>query len=105
MALTQNEIDLLLAFQRAKFAHQGFYGVRAAKIAFDQASENLKQIKDPVVAKLVEKFLKPNPTKKTRTGFSPSMKIAEESMLAEKELYEMSFQFGDNIPTASEQIQ
>lgn len=105
MALTRYEIDLLLAFQKYKFGMQVFPGLRAAKDNFDKASENLKQIKDPEVAELVRKMLQPNPARKTRTGVGPSMKIAEESLLAEKALYDLSFKYGDNIPTESEQIQ
>jgi hypothetical protein len=93
--MTQNEIALLLAFQKYKIGMQAFPGVLLGTQNFHTASEDLRQIKDTKVAKLVRKFLQPNPTLPTRTGCSPSMKIAEEIWEAEEALYILSFQYGD----------
>jgi hypothetical protein len=93
--MTQKEIAILLAFQKFKIGMQAFPGVLPAKQNFDTASEDLRQIKDTKVAKLVRRFLQPNPTLPTPTGCSPSTRISKESWDAEQTLFRLSFEYGD----------
>lgn len=112
MALSEKEIGLLLQFQSAKFEYdiRSSEGVLTEKSreAYASAKENLKTITDPHVAKLVRKMNQPWLVReeKDATGkvisrdHDPAR--SDEIMLAEKELYELTYKYGDTSPSASD---
>jgi hypothetical protein len=110
MTITDTDKNLLLDFQRAKFAYNAFSTLDEVRSAYEKAVEALKQIKEPAIAELVRRMSQEWLTdEKYVRGrlVSRSMNIerGEDILLAEKELYELSFQFGDNTPSETDKIQ
>jgi hypothetical protein len=103
--VTDAEKKLLLEYQRAKFAFDAFPSVDNARTAYFEAKENLKKIKDPVVAELVRRMSQDWTKDVTPDSCSLNVERAEDIMSAEKELYDLSFQFGDNTPSETDKIQ
>jgi hypothetical protein len=105
MALSEKEVDLLLQFQRAKFE----FDVRCSecvqtdksRAAYEASKEGLNTITDPKVAELVRKMNQEWLTVVTPTSVSTDVARGEEIMFAEKELYELTYEYGDTSPNAS----
>jgi|SRR6266446_5353188 len=102
--ITDSEKEFLLNFQRASFALNVF-NIEAVRTAYHEAKENLRQIKEPVVAELVRRMSQEWLKDVTPDSCSTNVERGEDIMLAEKELYEMTFQFGDNTPNETDKIQ
>jgi len=103
--VTDTEKKLLLDYQRARFAFNAF-PVEAARNAYNGAKENLKKISEPVIAELVRRMSQEWTKDITPTSCSMNVERGEDIMLAEKELYELTWQFGDNtIPNETDKIQ
>jgi hypothetical protein len=98
MALSEKEVDLLLQFQRAKFE----FDVRCSecvqtdksRAAYEASKEGLNTITDPKVGELVRKMNQP-------ISVSTDAARAKEIIFAEKELYELTYKYGDTSPNAS----
>ena len=78
--ITDTEKQLLLDFQRARYAYT-LFSVDKARAVYLEARENLKKITDPEIAKLVRQI------------FDES---ASAILDAEAELYLSSWKYGDN---------
>jgi hypothetical protein len=104
--VTDAEKQILLDFQRAKYAFNAFPEVDKARATYIEETENLKKITDPVIAELVRRMFQEWLKDVTPDSCSTNVARGEDIMLAEKELYEMTFQFGDNtLPNATNLIQ
>ena len=108
--VSENDRKLLLDFQRASFAFSVF-NCEAARTAYLEANENLKQIKEPAIAELVrrmsQEWIHDEVYSRGRlVSRGINKERGEDITLAEKELYELTFQFGDNtIPNETNLIQ
>jgi len=94
--ITNTEKQLLLDFQRARFALDAFSEVDKARSVYEQAKENLKKITDPVAAELVRRMSQERTYDVTPDSCSINVERAEDILFAEKALYEMTWQYGDN---------
>jgi hypothetical protein len=103
--VSENDRTLLLEYQRARFAFDVFPSVDEARNAYDKAKENLKGIKEATIAELVRRMFQEWTQVVTADSCDMDMDCARDIVLAEKELYELTFQFGDNIPSESGLIQ
>ncbi len=104
--MTDTEKEILLDFQRAHFAYALFPEVDKARKAYQGAKENLRKISDPVIAELVRRMSQEWTKDVTPTSCSLNVERAEDIMSAEKELYELTWQYGDNtIPNETDKIQ
>jgi hypothetical protein len=103
--MTDTEKEILLDFQRARFAFDAF-PVEAARNAYNEAKENLKKISDPAIAELVRRMSQEWTKDITPDSCSTNVERAEDIISAENELYEMTWQYGDNtIPNETDKIQ
>jgi hypothetical protein len=109
--LSENDRRVLLEFQRAKFAFNAFPEVDKARTTYVEEKENLKTITDPAIAELVrrvsQEWLYDETYEDGRcVARGINRERADDISDAEKELYELSFQFGDNtIPNETDKIQ
>ncbi len=103
--VTDTEKKLLLDYQRARFAFDAF-PVEAARNAYQGAKENLKKISEPVIAELVRRMFQEWLKDVTPDSCSTNVERAEDIIMSENELYEMTWQYGDNtIPNETDKIQ
>lgn len=99
MTLSETEKNILLDFQRARFAYYAFMSVQKANDVYLQARKDLSLIREPSIAALVRKMrIKSSVPPTSEAGRKQAVKEIDDAVAAEKELYELSFQFGDNIP-------
>ncbi len=104
--VTDAEKQILLDFQGAKYAFDAFPEVDKARSVYEEAKENLKKVTDPVIAELVRRMSQEWTKDITPTSCSLNVKRGEDIILAEKELYELTWLFGDNtIPNETDKIQ
>jgi hypothetical protein len=100
------EKQLLLDFQRAYYAFGVFPEVDKARTEYLEKKGNLKKITDPVIAKLVRRMNQEWLKDVTPDSCSLNTERAEDIMSAEKELYDITWQYGDNtLPNATDMIQ
>ncbi len=102
--VTDSEKEILLAFQRASFAFNAF-NVEAARTAYLEAKENLKKISEPVIAELVRRMSQEWLKDVTPDSCSLNVEHAEDIIFAENKLYDLTWQYGDNIPNETNLIQ
>ena len=106
MNVSENDRKLLLEYQRARYAFDAFPEVEKARGVYEQAKENLKQIKEPTIAELVRRLSQEWTKDVTPDSCSINVARAEDIIFAEKDLYEMTWQYGDNtIPNETDKIQ
>jgi hypothetical protein len=99
------EKKLLLEYQRAKFAFDALPTVDDARTAYIATEEALKKITDPAIVELVRRMSQEWTYDVTPDSRGLNTERGDDIMLAEKELYELTFQFGDNIPHETDKIQ
>jgi hypothetical protein len=104
--ITDVEKQILLDFQRAHYAFSIFPEVAKVRTAYFEAKESLKKITAPVVAELARRMSQEWLYDETPDSRSINRERADDIMSAEKELYGMTWQYGDNtIPNATDTIQ
>ena len=100
------EKQILLDFQRAHYAFSIFPEADKARTAYFEAKESLKKIAAPMVAELVRRMSQEWLCDETPDSRGINRERADDIMSAEKELYGMTWQYGDNtIPNATDKIQ
>jgi hypothetical protein len=106
MALSEKEIALLLEFQRAKFEFDartsGGVQTDESRAAYESAKKNLKAVTNPEIAELVRKMSQEWLTVVTPTSVSMDVARAEEIVFAEKELFELTYKYGDVFPNVND---
>ena len=92
--LSKNDRTLLLEFQKARFALGAF--PQQAHAAYTEAKEKLKKISAPALADLIRRTTQEVVHTVTPDSSAPSIELLNDISDAENELYELSFQFGNN---------
>jgi hypothetical protein len=103
--VSENDRTLLLEFQRALFAFDAFPSVDNAHNAYNDAKDNLKKVVEPAIAELVRRMSQEWTYHETPDSRCLNQERGNNIMLVEKELYEMTFQLGDNLPSETDKIQ
>jgi len=97
--VTPQDIQILLNFQRARYAMFPFNANKEIITRYFEARQALKNIKQPHLAALVGKMMpKSHDVPTTEEESAAVAKEVEEMGAAEDELYRISFYFGDAIP-------
>jgi hypothetical protein len=98
--VSERDIELLLNFQKARYAFHAFHDVPAAVTAYHEALKQLKGIKQPALAALVKRMtFEAVGVPETEEEQKQATKEVDDAMAAEAELYRLSFYFGDAIPS------